>query len=448
MSDFKIQPTVNPSDTYTKENDFELISIFLESDSGGKVDLKTLYQNISFVEDINTSAISGSVLIKDGVDLLNTFPIAGHETLTIEFRTPGIGADFTKLKFKTVEVVDRVRSPNERGEVYRIRLVSPSVIADKTTKISKAFKGKISDISKTVYSDYIGGELSVEPTKDEYKFVIPRWSPLRTLEWLATRAIPEKRSDETNYFFFETVDGHQLRTLSDMCSQESTMSYYQIPVGHRQGEDKNISRDFSNVKDVTFIKTNQKLMEHMQGAFSSVLYQHDILTKQWGKTIYDYNKDTNVRYITDNRVTKNNSLYTQTPDTNFNLLTKQTGLMGSDYPNTQNHEEWFQRSMSAKALIDTIKVRVRVAGNSALRVGSVVEFYTPKAAAVKTADTEWYDTRLSGEYLVTTIRHTITTDAYTNTLMLAKNSYEVALADESTFMNTSKQSQSNMVERR
>ena len=130
------------------------------------------------------SAISGSVLIKDGNDLLNTFPISGHETITLEFRTPGIGSDFIRLKFVVAEVADRVRAPNERGEVYRIRFVSHTVHPNKSTKISKSFKGKISDMAKTIYSDYIGGNLNALPTKNEHRFVIPRWSPFKALEWL------------------------------------------------------------------------------------------------------------------------------------------------------------------------------------------------------------------------------------------------------------------------
>jgi len=448
MSDINIQPTLSPSDEYTKKDDFELISLFLESDSGGKVDLKPLYQNFTFVEDIDTTAISGSVLIKDGVDLLNTFPISGHESLHVEFRTPGIDSDPIKLKFYVAEVTDRVRSSNERGEVYRLRFVSPTVPISKSKRISKSVKGKISDIAKNIYSEYIGGDLEAQSTKNEQKFVIPRWTPLKTLEWLALRAIPEKKNDETNYVFFETVDGHKFITLSQLCSSESMITYFQVPVGLRDEENADLSRDFTNVKNITLIKNNQKLKEHMGGAFSSVLYQHDVTTKQWGKKVYNYNKDTNVRYLTDNRVTKNDSIYTTSPDTSFNLTTKQTGLMGANFPNVQNQEDWLQRVMSSRLLMDTIKIRISVSGNSLLRVGSVVEFFSPKASPVDSADTEWYDSRLSGRFLITTLRHTLTPDGYTNTLMLAKNSYEVPIADKSTFMGTSDQSESNMVEKR
>ena len=122
--------------------------------------------------------------------------------------------------------------------------------------------------------------------------------------------------------------------------------------------------------------------------------------------------------------------------------------MGADYPNVQNHEDWLLRSMSTKELMDTIKIRINVSGNSLLRVGRIVEFFTPKTSPMNTSNSEWFDSRMSGRYLITTLRHTITPDGYTNTVMLAKNSYEVSLADQSTFMGTSNNTPTNIVEKR
>ena len=92
-----------------------------------------------------------------------------------------------------------------------------------------------------------------------------------------------------------------LPLLSELCSSESIITYYQIPTGTREEQRTNQARDFPNVKDVTIFKINQKLKEHMGGAFSGVLYQHDVTTKQWGRTTYNYNKDKNVRYVAERR---------------------------------------------------------------------------------------------------------------------------------------------------
>ena len=147
MADFDIQPTVMPTDQYDKLDAYELLSLYMESESGGKVDLKPLFQNISFVEDITKSAMSGSVIIKDAVNLLNTFPISGYEKIHIEFRTPGIGADYTKKVFDVVEVEDKVRGANDRSEIYRIRFVSTtrsgSSIISSITASTNAISSKL-----------------------------------------------------------------------------------------------------------------------------------------------------------------------------------------------------------------------------------------------------------------------------------------------------------------
>ena len=138
-------------------------------------------------------AMSGSVLIKDAVNLLSTFPISGYEKLHIQFRTPGIGSDYIRKVFDVVEVTDKVKAANDRAEVYRVKFVSPAATINKGTKISKSFTGKISEIAKEIYSDFIGGELETQDTANEQRYVIPRWSPFKTIEWLAARAIPSQR---------------------------------------------------------------------------------------------------------------------------------------------------------------------------------------------------------------------------------------------------------------
>ena len=449
MAEFNLQPSIVPSDSYTKPNDFELVSLSLESDSGGAVDLRPMYENVSFSENIHATSIIGNVLIKDTVDLLNTFPITGHEKLKIVFRTPGIGSELVEMNFRVVEVTDRVRSSNERSEVYRLKILSDVGFVDKSLKLSKSVKGKISDIASSVYSESFGKELDTQETLNEQKYVIPRWSPFKFLEWLSSRAIPAKKSDETNYLFFETTNGHRFITLSELCSQEPLLAYVQMPPNIRfeRGGPREINREFLNPREVKFLKTNQKLKEHMQGAFSSVLYQHDLKTKKWQQKVFNYNDDTNVRYITDNRVTQNKSIYTESPNVNFNLITKQTGLMGEDFPNVQNHEEWFQRTLSSKSLVDTIKMRLGTAGNSLLRAGTVIEIFVPKTGSIKGSDPEWYDKNASGKYLITTLRHIITPDGYTNSILLSKNSYEEPIADKSEFMGTGSSSSDSILKR-
>ena len=121
--------------------------------------------------------------------------------------------------------------------------------------------------------------------------------------------------------------------------------------------------------------------------------------------------------------------------------------MGEDFPNVQNHEEWFQRTLSSKSLVDTIKIRLGTAGNSLLRAGTVIEIFVPKTGSIKGSDPEWYDRNVSGKYLITTLRHIITPEGYTNSMLLSKNSYEEPIADKSEFMGTGSSSSDSILKR-
>lgn len=435
---------VIPNDQYTETDACELLSLFMESDSGGRVDLKPLYQNLTFVEDIYACAITGSIIIKDAVNLLNTFRVSGYEKLTVVFRTPGINQDYIKKVFDIVEISDLVKADNDRVQVYRLNFVSNAATKDKTTKISKSVKGKVSDIAKKIYSEFIGGDLTTEDTLQEQKYVIPRWSPFKTLEWLAKRAIPAKRSDETNYVFFENLDGHQFVPLSKLNSGDSIMTYYIVPKNARNdnpSKGADLSKEFSNARSVHVIKSNQKLKEQMSGAFGSTLYVHDVTTKQWGRFEYNYNDDDGkVRYVDVKKLTKSSDKYS-VPSSIVHLSTKQTGLMGEDYPDTQDHPSWLQRSISSNVLMESMKLKIATAGNSLLRAGSIIEFYMQKPSAIRVEDSDWYDKVFSGRFLITTIRHIITPEGYTNIMILGKNAYTEPLPDKSTFMGIGDQQQ-------
>lgn len=439
-----------PADRYEKTNDFELVSFYMEYDGGGRVDLKPLYHSLSFVEDMNVSAMSGSIILKDSVNLLNNFPISGHERIFIEYRTPGIGADYESKVFRVVEVNDRVRSKDDRNEVYKIKFVSETAFINPSIKISKSVRGTISDIASNLYSEYFNQKLIVQPTMGETKFIIPYWTPFKTLEWLSMRAIPSASDKETNYFFFENMDGHHFVSLSSLADQEPAITYYMMPnnVKVEIGGTTSLPRKFTNVQEYSFIKTNQKMTEFLNGGYASVLLQHDVTTKSFTETYFDYEEEHGtVRAIGSEKLTKNDSIYTSSPNVKRLFTTKQSGL-GGDFQNIQNHERWLQRNLSTKVLFDTIKTRIRVAGNSLLRAGDIVELYLPKTGPIEESTNEWYDKRASGKYLVSSVRHIMVADEYTSVLMLVKNKYEEPIPDQATFLGSSNKNDSNLLRSR
>lgn len=448
MPDYTLQKRVKPSDRYTRLNDYELKSIYMEYDGGGRVDLKPLFMNLVINEDINYSATSGSILLKDSTQLLNTFPISGHEKIIIEFRTPGIDSDYIYCTFRVVQITDRSRSLNERNEVYKINFISESALLSRHTKISKSYKGKISDIVKEIHGDYFSTNLDVDKTNGDYRYVIPYWTPLKTMEWLSMRAVPVQNQNETNFFFFETLQGHNFKSLSELSSKDSVIEYKKQPSSQREmnsGPDH--ARQFTSIQELQFLKTNQKLDEMMSGAFSSVLLQHDVTTKKWGRTIFNYNKEINkIRTTSPEKITVNDSVYTSNPNSVINLTTKQQQLMGDDYPNTQNHETWLQKSNSYRVLMDTIKIKITVAGNSRLNVGDMVDIYVPKSGPIQKNENEWYDKQASGKYMILSLRHAINQDEYKTVMTLGKSGYEVALPDKSTFLGIDENTSSNLLE--
>ena len=111
-------------------------------------------------------------------------------------------------------------------------------------------------------------------------------------------------------------------------------------------------------------------------------------------------------------------------------------------------ERWLQRNLSSKVLFDTMKTRIKVAGNSLIRAGDVVELFLPKTGPIDETTNEWYDKRASGKYLVASVRHIIVGDEYNSVLMLVKNKYEEPIPDQATFLGSSNKNDSNLMRSR
>jgi hypothetical protein len=77
---------------------------------------------------------------------------------------------------------------------------------------------------------------------------------------------------------------------------------------------------------------------------------------------------------------------------------------------------------SQMQLANYIRIRILVAGNSDLSVGSVISVNIFETKMMSPNDVRKRDTYLSGKYLITAVRHIINATRYTTIVELAKES--------------------------
>ena len=69
------------------EVDIQLVEVIAAS--GKSLDIRNQILSVNIYESIFSPFITGSILVKDSLELINFFPLTGEETLNIRIATPG-----------------------------------------------------------------------------------------------------------------------------------------------------------------------------------------------------------------------------------------------------------------------------------------------------------------------------------------------------------------------
>ena len=133
---------------------FIIDQLVLVTSTGLSVDLLTSVMGLTLYEDIETSCITGTIMIQDSVNLASFGPIIGQEYLHLKIRTPSLkGAESTIDFSKNVFIVNSLSSRQQlsRGtQGFVLSFVSQELIKDQRTKVTQSLTGTWSDIFKTI----------------------------------------------------------------------------------------------------------------------------------------------------------------------------------------------------------------------------------------------------------------------------------------------------------
>tara|TARA_B100001750_G_scaffold237565_1_gene242863 strand:+ start:844 stop:2667 length:1824 start_codon:yes stop_codon:yes gene_type:complete len=221
--------------------DFELQKLILESPHReGFIDLKAAWSDFNIYESIFQPYLTADIQIIDGVGLMESVPIIGEETLTIQVKTKGIVRDRQpqnnfpgpfegsqnegriSLKFRVVKIND-ITKLNDQMLTYRLSLVSEEAIINLKQKVRKTTldpaenfePSRISKVVKRLYKQFFvkgraadAKKIFIEPTKNPTDLIIPNQSPFQAFNFLAGRAVAmASHAVGSSFVFYESIRG-------------------------------------------------------------------------------------------------------------------------------------------------------------------------------------------------------------------------------------------------
>ena len=455
------------------------------------IDITPYVLDLSIYEDIFSKTMFGAMSIKDSVNLMNgltastssfkTFPIVGEEFVEFSYQVFSYPQVFRRFAVNAIKEIDINSAFTERS--YIIEFCSEEYIYDATTLVQKSYNNlQISKMVEDVLKNYLyvdktlpngkkAKTYDIQTTKGPQNIVVPKLSPLETLDFFSRRSVAQNVFQSATYHFFENKDGFNFCDIEYLI-QRGKKKYASNPVQYQYyysnvnlqpnaGTTQQVQDDSKTFKTLIGLKQKHKfdtIEKIRNGYFESDALVYDINARKLIPNTFKFvDNYTNLNTLgaggSANSATASVS-ETSYPENSLDFIKNVTanaqsssvasgilGLFGlmSNKPNTGRHTKTFfivKDSTAPDTFLEQIYMNrasymtrlaqnmftAEVYGDSNIGAGDVITIDLPEITGMSKSKTD-FDTFLSGYFLVTSIHHMITPETYRCRYDLFKNGF-------------------------
>lgn len=420
---------------YPKDYNIKNITLLT---TGGTIDLKPIFVELSYFEDLFGDTVSGQLVITDTQNLIEKLHISGNEYVRIKFTK---GSDNSNLDidvlFRVFKVSNRGLVGNLQTEGYILHLCSEELVLSEQYKVNKSYRGKrISEIVDDIFTNYLKIDdtskvLFVEKTKGVHDFIIPFMKPFEAINWLSNYAQADAVELGSDMLFFENKDGYHFRSLQSLFKQKTFKTFVHGP---KNLDDSVASEEqqFYGVISYEFKNMVDTLDAISSGIFANRLISIDPLVQTYYITDFDYNEyfkksiSLNKHPITNSLKNRKGDMVYQTPQS----VTKLAVTNADHYriPFIANKPDAYKKDMFVEKTIPNRtsqlvasnynRLKLVINGDPTVVVGEVVNFNLHSIEPTKRTSDDFY----SGRYLVSAVKHIIKIGGYNTVVELVKES--------------------------
>lgn len=363
--------------------------------------------SIDIYEDFNSPTLYAEITFNDQIGLINNFPIIGEEIFEITFTTPGLPYT-TTYKFNTFAVSDVQQQMNNKGYSYVVKCVSKEQLTQSNINITHSYKETIDNVVENVLRRYLKTDktLNIDPCKGNENIVFPKITPFVAIDIVRKRAVHPKYVS-SSFVFFENQDGFNFKCIEQMMEDGKEKigpkKFYYFSNGQKDKSTEALM--FRNIIDYENIGRTDITDMIQEGGIKNRVKYFDIFTKKVDDITFDMTQKFSSMVSGGNK----NSLNI-TPSTIKEFADKPT--FNFYIPKDSNRKENFLENMMGarlayQKLFNSNFVRVYIPGDSSIKVGDVIELNLPEASG--TTDSKGEDKLVGGNYIVTRLRHNLTT---------------------------------------
>lgn len=415
--------------------DFSLLEVSLYSiDESQKIDIKPLVLEINIYESIFSSALQAEFAIQDiGENLISSLPIVGQERIELYISSD---KKYYRLNFSVYKIDGRTMQ--EKNQVYVMSCVSIEALRNENFRICERIDGvKSNDIIKDILgrNNFSSKSLETDDTVFPFNMYVPNWRVFDLFKWLSVRSVPEYKKDSIGFFFYETIDGYKFKSVDTLLDQQSypskeiKYSFYQgntSSYGNGSGEQYRIG-NFASPKAFDIYDDLRR------GAFCHNAIYLDVnrATYRVFKTTADdfWDKSSHLEdtkpFVSGGaaQMLSRGSRFVYRPSTISTWGEWNEEQTDKEKENIDEINKNYEKAFYRYYFLEYNQLDISIPGDLSNRAGNVINVSIPSPK--KSPDNKVQrDERISGRYLVTSIKHSILNRSELRTyITLSRDSY-------------------------
>ena len=408
--------------------EYFLDTISITTADGFQLNIANQVSVIMIYEDMFSPFISGTLFMKDTLDLPNVIGRSGLNLLTLKLFTPTIE------ERKQINLVchiykhgDRVLSA-DRTQQYAFHFISEESIKNQKG-VSALFSGNPTDLVGNILKKYLGTKktFSGSNTTNNIKYVSNFWTPTQNISYITEHA---RGKDGENFVFFENRDGFNMFCPSEFSSKQvATIQEFSnidsVGKSENKAAPENITRDlnldYKTILSINIDTVYDYMRDYDAGMIKTKMYISDPVLKKYKIERFDIRTDTksklNKNRLYSDRVVEASEAVVMNGVSHYNTMSN------GDATNLT----YYQKRISQLRQFQSSKIEIEVFGRTDYTVGKKVYVNLNQVRSFTMDDTAgaFLDKVNSGYYIISAVAHKFTGDRHTAVLELIKDSTDL-----------------------
>ena len=385
--------------------------------------------NFNYYESLYSPVVSANMMFvdaggsvkndKDNVTSIKEgLPITALEDVQVKIQTKFGTLDFTKDAFKVTS--SPIMDQESNRMTVLLNLINDKEIKNSELPIFDRFVGKISDTVIKILQQKLQvskDKIDVESTKNSYGITGKGRGALNIILDLCRRSVPVK--GDAGYFFYQTQDGFNFKSIDSLLSQDSKQKY--VYSGALKDNLENSDNDFK-ILSAPRIKKDQDITKALKnGTYVNRNVFFNPQTFEHSEIVFSVDKDGVKKTLGGDLPVKPKDVKGFTK-TNHHIL--DIGSFETQNQNPNNDpREWQATSQMRYNLLHSIVMNIQIPCNTELRAGDIIEIDIESQQEDKVDSPS--DEQQGGKYLILHLCHHFDTLRSYTSLTLVRDSYGI-----------------------